>query len=152
VEEGLGKSRKAKLPEGIGALTVWFGISVICFDARTDTLDIFTMPGAVAFAVSVVLISAGTSLWRNWRMSFILYICAVFAGLIHGAFRLVMLPAIYDFVQVMQLQSEGSKLLPFFSLMPILRVLWPIMIISTCITGLVISFYKEHDLMRKQTA
>jgi hypothetical protein len=150
----LSKGRKAKRSTDVGVTTAGFGILYLLHDTRLGEIKMLTsIPLVVTLAVSFILILAGITLLRNWRISFALYICALFASFTHAAFMIIFLiPAAYDLFRLLEPLSNGGKTSPFLSLIPVMPVLVEVLVNATCISGLVISVHKRREILSKNQA
>jgi hypothetical protein len=123
----------------------------LLYDKRPgDLTRLSSMPLSVTLVVSILLILAGIALWRKWRISLPLYICALFAYLTHTAFRISAIPSFWDFFIVWESTDFGSKITPVLSLLPIFAIIIEVCVIGVCSYGLVISYYLRRDILSEQ--
>jgi hypothetical protein len=147
----LGKSRKRKRSTEIGTITAGFGLMYLLYDKRPgEALMLSSIPLSVTLVVSIVLILAGITLWRTWRISFALYICTLFASLTHTAFRISVIPSFWDTLKFWETTDFGSKATPVLSLLPIVAIIIEVWVIGVCTYGLAISYYIRRDFLTKQ--
>ncbi len=147
----MGKSRKRKRSTEIGTITAASGLMYLLYDKRLgDCPKLLSMPLAVTLVVSIILILAGITLWRNWRISFTLYICTLFASLTHTAFRISVIPSFWETLEFWETTGFGSKITSFFSLLPIFTIIMEVWVIGVCSYGLAISYYIRRDILDKQ--
>lgn len=149
----MGKGRKARRSTDVGVTTAGFGILYLLHDTRlAKIMVISSTPLVVTLAVSLILVLAGITLLRTWRISFALYICALFASFTHAAFTIIVVPSAYYLFRLLEFFSNGGKTPPFLSLVAVIPVLVEVLVIATCISGLVISVHKRHEILNKNQA
>ena len=147
----MGKSRERKRSAEIGILTAGLGLLYLLFDKRPgELLTLSSTPLSVTLVVSILLILAGITLWRKLRISFPLYICALFASLTHTAFRISAIPSFWDTLKFWETTDFGSNITPFSSLLPIFAIIIEVWVFGVCIYGLAISYYIRRDILSKQ--
>lgn len=145
----MSRSRKRERSAEIGTITGVLGLSYLLYDKRPgEPLTLSSMPLSVTLVVSIVLILAGITLWRKWRISFALYICTLFASLIHTAFRISAIPSFRDNWKLWEATDFGSKIAPFSSFLPILAIIMEVLVIGVCVSGFTTSYYARHDITR----